>query len=101
MVLQLKQHIALSGENPLDARLTEKPLKAYLVANFALNYGVEKAIEQYKISAASIYSAMSFYEDNRAVIEQAITVEEKLAYEMGARDNKERIAEIKKRMNTE
>ncbi len=101
MVLQLKQHILLQGENPLNARLIEKPLKAYLVANFAFNYGLEATVEQYNLSSASIYASMSFYEDNRAIIERAIEESRQIGISLNAEDSKDAIAEIKSRMKSD
>lgn len=68
---EIKQHIKLLTEHPLDARLTEKPFKVHMVARLAFTEGVEACVEQYGLSLGAIYAAMSFYEDNREAIEQA------------------------------
>jgi hypothetical protein len=98
MESQLKQHIDLVSDNPLEARLTERPFKAYLVANLAFIDGVDASAEHYRISLASVYAAMSFYEDNREAIQLALQEAHEGLIELGMRNGNEVIAEIKKRM---
>jgi len=98
--VQYKTHIQINdGENPLEIRLTERPFKAYMVANLAFIDGVEASAEHYELSPGAAYAAMSFYEDNRDAIEQAL--EEVRAIDSGDMevDAREAIAKFKKRMN--
>lgn len=64
MAVKLIQHIELRGQNPRHAVLVGSNLKAYLVAQFVLGWGVEAAMEQYGLNQGMIYAAMSFYYDN-------------------------------------
>jgi hypothetical protein len=98
MATNLKQHIDTVSDNPLDAKLTERPLKAYLVANLAFNDGVEASAEHYRISLGAVYAAMSFYEDNREAIRQALDEAHQELLDMGMIDGQDAIARIKKRM---
>lgn len=98
MATPIKQHIEIEGNNLLAARLTERPFKAYLVANFAFLNSPEASAEHYRISLGAVYAAMSFYEDNREAIEQAEKENLEALYKMGMRDSKDVIAEIKQRM---
>lgn len=68
-----KHHIQVEeDQSPVDVRLSERPVKAYMVANLAFLEDPEYAAAQYELSLGAVYAAMSFYEDNRTGIEQAI-----------------------------
>lgn len=94
----IKQHIKIEGNNPLDVRLTERPWKAYLVANLAFLDGVEASAEHYEISLGAVYAAMSFYEDNREAIKQAIQTERDIDFGDNEVNVHDAIAKFKKRM---
>jgi uncharacterized protein (DUF433 family) len=98
MVVQIRNHIELETDNPLDARISGRGFKAYLVANLAFNDGVEASAEHYELSLADVHAAMAFYYDNQEAIKAAIAEARELGYKMGARDSSEVIAEIKERM---
>lgn len=98
MSVQLRNHIELETDNPLDARISGRGFKAYLVANLAFNDGIEASAEHYGLSLADVHAAMAFYYDNEAAIQKAIAEARELGYKMGARDSSEVIAEIKARM---
>lgn len=68
-----KHHIQIEeGQSPVDIRMTERPFKANLVANLAFIENPKYTAKQYDLSLGAIYAAMSFYEDNREGIEDAI-----------------------------
>jgi uncharacterized protein (DUF433 family) len=69
MAVNLVQHIELQGDNPTKAVISGTNLKAYLVAQFALGWGVDEAVENYNLDHAHIHAALSFYYDNLAAIE--------------------------------
>jgi hypothetical protein len=94
-----KHHIHVEeGQSPVDVRLTERPFKAYMVANLAFIESPKYAAEQYELSLGAVYAAMSFYEDNREGIEKAI--EEARAIDLGDMEmSEERIEEIRQRLN--
>ena len=71
MVVELKQHVELRGDDPHDAVITGTTIKASLVANFAILNSVEEAVEQYSLSLAEIYSALAFYHGNQEAIRVA------------------------------
>ncbi|MDQ7025260.1 MAG: hypothetical protein Q9P01_07795 [Anaerolineae bacterium] len=64
MVAEVKQHIKLRGDDPYDAIIMGTNLKANLVAQFALGWGIDEAVENYDLSSAAIYAALAFYHDN-------------------------------------
>lgn len=99
METRFRDHIQVKeGQSPVDVRLTERPVKAYMVANLAFMESPEYAANQYELSLGAVYSAMSFYEDNREGIEQAI--EEARAIDFGDREvSSERIEEIRQHLN--
>lgn len=72
MVIQLKQHIELRGDNPLAAVMVGTNKKAYLVASLALNDGIEAAVEEDELSLAEVYAALAFYHDNEDAIRLAL-----------------------------
>jgi hypothetical protein len=45
MIIEIKQHIELRGDNPLAAVMIGTNKKVYLVASLALNDGIEAAAE--------------------------------------------------------
>ncbi|MEM9954087.1 MAG: hypothetical protein AAF846_20930 [Chloroflexota bacterium] len=99
MELQYKRHIEMrENEHPLEVRLTERPVKAYMVANLAFIDGIDASAEHYQLSLGAVYAAMSFYEDNRQAIEKAL----QQIHDDSADDRKaseKRVAEIRRRMN--
>ena len=99
MELQIKHHIEMKvDDNPLAVRLTERPFKAYMVANLAFLDGAEASAEHYRLSLGAVYAAMSFYEDNRDAIQQAL--EAVRAIDLGDMEvSPERIEEIRQRLN--
>ena len=99
METRYKDHIQVQdGQSPVDVRLTERPYKAYMVANLAFLESPEYAANQYELSLGAVYAAMSFYEDNRDGIEQAI--EEARAIDLGEMEvTPERIEEIRQRLH--
>lgn len=98
MVAKMSHHIKLVGDNPLDAVLDGRSTKAYLVANLAFLDGVQTAVEHYDINPATVYAAMSFYEENRSAIEEAIKKERLMGYANGAINGQEAIEAFKRRM---
>jgi uncharacterized protein (DUF433 family) len=70
MVAELKQHVELRGDDPYDAIIRNTNLKAALVAQFALGWGIDEAVENYNLSPAEIYAALAFYHDNLEGIRQ-------------------------------
>lgn len=97
MVLELREHIELRGDNPLDAVITGTHHKAYLVANLALNDGPQAAAEHYDIGLANVHGAIAFYYDNEAAISAAIREARELGQQMGARAAQSALDEIKQR----
>ncbi len=93
-----KIHIHVDeGQSPADVRLTERPVKAYMVANLAFLESPVYAANQYELSLGAVYAAMSFYEDNRDSIEQAI--EQAQAIDFGDSEvSPQRIEEIRQRL---
>ena len=98
MAVQLKQHIELRGDNPLDAVIVGTRYKAYLVANLAFNDWAEASAEHYRISLGAVYAAMSFYEDSREAIRQALDEAHQELLDMGMIDGQTAIDRIKQRM---
>jgi uncharacterized protein (DUF433 family) len=70
MTVKLIQHIQLCGYNPRQALIVGTNTKAYLVAQFALGWGIDAAIAQYGLNRATIHAAISFYYDNLLVLEE-------------------------------
>ncbi|MDQ7025877.1 MAG: hypothetical protein Q9P44_09990 [Anaerolineae bacterium] len=68
MVTELKQHIILHGDNPLDAVMVGTNLKAYLIASFAMQEGIESVANEYEISQAAVHAALAFHYDNEEAI---------------------------------
>lgn len=95
MPVELKQHIELRGDDPLDAVIAGTTrIKAYLVANLAILDGVEAAATQYKISPAEVHGALAFYYDNEDAIREANEKAWELIQASGGRDSREALAEI-------
>jgi uncharacterized protein (DUF433 family) len=99
MLAELRQHIELNGDNPLDATIIGRRSKAYLVAGYAFGFSPEEAAEHYGLTLGDIYAAMAFYHDNQAAIEAAIAEARAIGYSIGARDSSDVIAELKARMD--
>ena len=98
MVLAIRQHIQLRGDNPLDATVAGTYYKAYLVANLALNDGPQAAAEHYRIPLAAVYGALTFHCDNEAAIDEAIRKARELGEKLGARSIQSAIQEMKERL---
>ena len=98
MVLEIREHIQLRGDDPLDATVAGTHCKAYLVANLALNDGPQAAAEHYRIPLATVYGALVFYYDNEAAIDEAIREACELGEQLGARSAQSAIKEMKKRL---
>ena len=94
-----KYHIQVEdGQAPVDVRLSERPVKAYLVANLAFLESPDYAAKQYELSLGAVYAAMSFYEDNRNHIEEAIA--EAQAIDFGDMEvTQAQINDIRQRLN--
>ncbi len=99
MILEIREHIELRGNNPLEAAVAGTHHKAYLVANLALNDGPQAAVDHYRIPLAKVYGAMAFYYDNEAAIEEAIRQARKLGEQLGARSAQSALEEIRGRKN--
>jgi hypothetical protein len=97
MASELKQHIKIVGDNPLEAMVIDRRLKAYIIAQIALVDGADATAELYDLNLGTVYAAMSFYEDNREAIEAELSVAEKAIRENGI-DAREAIAKFKKHM---
>ena len=98
MVLAIRQHIQLRGDNPLDAIVAGTYYKAYLLANLALNDGPQAAADHYHISLANVYGALAFHCDNEAAIDEAIREARELGEQLGARSIQSAIQEMKERL---
>ena len=85
MALEIREHIKLRGDNPLDATVAGTHYKAYLVANLSLNDGPQAAAEHYRIPLAAVYGALVFHCDNEAAIDEAIREARELGEQLGAR----------------
>ena len=97
MVLEIREHIKLRGDDPLDATVAGTHYKIYLVANLALNDGPQAAAEHYRIPLATVHGAMAFYYDNEAAIHEAIQEARKLGKLLGARSAEAALGQIKAR----
>ena len=64
MIVAIRDHVKLRGDDPLDATIAGTQHKAYLVANLALNDGPQTAADHYRMELAAIHGAISFYYDN-------------------------------------
>lgn len=98
MAVTFKQYIKIETDNPLEARLSDSGIKAYMVARLAFTNGVEETATHYQISLASVYASMAFYEENRESIELALAKLEALIKEVGI-DGTEAIAAFRKRLD--
>lgn len=84
MAIQIKQYVEQIGDDPLDAVVSGRHHKAYLVANLALRDSPGASAEHYKLSLAEVYGAIAFYHENKESIEDAIKKARKLGEELGA-----------------
>ena len=71
-VLEIREHIKLRGNNPLEAMLNGTHHKACLVPNLVLNDGPQAAADHYRIRLATVHGALAFYYYNEAAIHEAI-----------------------------
>lgn len=99
MAVELKQYVELRGENPLDAVMIGTHLNAWLVANFAIGWSVEEAMEQYDLSRAQIHGALAFFYQNKPAIDKAIEEAEAFAREVGV-DSRTKLEEIRRRQQS-
>ena len=98
MVLEIREHIELRGDDPLDATIAGTHYKAYLVANLAFNDGPQAAADHYRIPLATVYGALAFYCDNEGAIDEAIRQAREQGEQLGARSAQAAIQEMKKRL---
>ena len=98
MALEIREHIKLRGDDPLDATVAGTHFKAYLVANLALNDGPQAAAEHYRIPLAAVYGALAFHCDNEATIDEAIREAREIGEQLGVRTVQSAIKEMKERL---
>ncbi len=84
MAIQIKQYVEQVGSDPLDAVVSGRHHKAYLVANLALQDSPEASAEHYKLSLAEVYGTIAFYHENKESIESSIKEARKLGEKLGA-----------------
>lgn len=84
MAIQIKQYVEQVGSDPLDAVVSGRHHKAYLVANLALQDSPEASAEHYKLSLAEVYGTIAFYHENKESIEDSIKEARKLGEKLGA-----------------
>ena len=72
MVIEIREHIELRGNDPLEVAIAGTHHKVYLVANLALKDGPQAATDHYRIPLANVHGAMACYYDNEAAINAAI-----------------------------
>ena len=99
MVIEIREHIELRGNDPLEVAIAGTQHKAYLVANLALKDGPQVAADHYRIPLANVYGAMAFYYDNEATINEAIRQARELGEQLGARSAQSALKDIKGRTN--
>ena len=98
MSIELKQHIELRGDDPLEAVIAGTTrIKAHLVANLAILDNVEAAVTQYKLTPAEVYAALTFYYDNEDAIREANEVAMEQIQAMGGKDSRDLREEINRR----
>ena len=97
MVIQIREHIDLQGDNPLEAAVAGTHHKAYLVAILALNDGPQAAADHYRIDLATVHGAMAFYYNNEAAINEAIHQACELGKQPGARSAQSALQEMRGR----
>ena len=99
MVLAIREHITLRGNDPLRATIAGTQHKAYLVANLALKDGPLAAADHYCSPLANVHGAMAFYYDNEAAINEAIREARELGVQLDARSAQSALEEIRGRKN--
>ena len=99
MVLEIREHIELRGNGPLEVAIAGTHHKAYLVANLALKDGPQAAADHYRIPLANVHGAMAFYYDNEAANNAAIRETRELGEQLGARSAQSALKEINGRKN--
>lgn len=97
MASYLVQHIELRGDSPTQAVIVGTNLKVHLVAQFALGWTIEEAVENYGLDHATIHAAISFYYDNLDVIRANESESERIAKEYAV-DGKAKLEELRKRL---
>jgi len=88
MAVELKEHVELRGDNPLDAVIEGTNVAAYLVALRAIQDSAQIAAEHYQFSLATVHAAIAFYYDNEQAIQQADEVELQKLWDMGMKSPK-------------
>ncbi len=78
MTLEIRQHITLRGNDPLEATIVGTRHKANLIANLALKDGPQAAADHYSISLADVHGALAFFYDNEVAIHEALQEARKL-----------------------
>jgi uncharacterized protein (DUF433 family) len=97
MALANQTHVITPTTNPLDALIEGTHYKAYLVANLAFNDSAEGSAEHYGLTLGQVYSAMAFYRDNEAKIQESLAEMDELGKKHGAKKASEHLAEIRAR----
>ena len=93
MVIEIREHIELRGNDPLEVAIAGTHHKAYLVANLALNDGPQAAADHYRIPLAMVHGALGFYYNNEAAIHEAVRQAREFGEQLGARSALEEIRE--------
>lgn len=97
MIVAIRDHVKLRGDDPLDATIAGTQYKAYLVANLALNDGPQAAADHYRLELAAVHGAISFYYDNEAAIHEAIRQARDVGEQLGARSAQAALEELRAR----
>ena len=99
MVLEIREHIEIRSNGPLEVAIAGTHHKAYLVANLALKDRPQAAADHYRVDLANVHGAMPFYYDNEAAINAAIRQAREIGEQLGARSAQSALKEIKDRNN--
>jgi hypothetical protein len=97
MVLTIQGHIIAPTDDPLDALIEGTHFQAYLVANLAFNDGPEASAKHYGLTLGQVHSAIAFYYDFEAAIQQSKNDMRELGKKLGERDVTDHLAEIRAR----
>ena len=93
----VRGRVDLRGNGPLAVVIAGFHLKAYLIANLALNDGPQAAAQRYRLELATLQAAMAFYDDNETAIHDAIQAARKLDEQLVARSAQSVLAEMRAR----
>ena len=99
MVIEIREHIELRGNDPLEVAIAGTHHKAYLVANLALKDGPQAAADHYRIPLANVHGAMALYYYNEAAINETIRQARELGEQLGARSAQSALEELRARKN--